>query len=72
MYFSVSTGVLHHLKIPQKGLNIVNEAQLEHGGAEFMVYGKIGRASVYMMQKLLRIVNHKEQVVSGEISPISK
>lgn len=65
--FSVSTGVLHHLKCPQRGLNIVNDAQLADGGAEFMVYGKIGRASVYLMQELLRIVNQEEQNVSVEI-----
>ena len=65
--FSLSTGVLHHLKSPQIGLNIVNEAQLEHGGAEFMVYGKIGRAGVYLMQELLRVVNKEEQGISGEV-----
>ena len=36
-----STGVLHHLKNPQKGLSIVSTTQLPHGGAEFMVYGTL-------------------------------
>ena len=65
--FSASTGVLHHLKSPQKGLKIVNDAQLKHGGAEFMVYGKIGRAAVYQMQELLRIINQEEPGLNGEI-----
>ena len=33
---AVSTGVLHHLKSPQKGLKIVNDAQTPDGGAEFI------------------------------------
>ena len=51
------TGVLHHLKNPQKGLNALNEIQSENGGAEFMVYGTIGRTGIYQIQNLLKIIN---------------
>ena len=66
--FAVSTGVLHHLKSSQKGLNIVNDVQLDYGGAELMVYGKYGRTSVYQIQELLRIINQKENGLSDEIT----
>ena len=64
----VSTGVLHHLKSPQNGLNIVNDAQLPHGGAEFMVYGTYGRIPIYWIQNVLRILNEREQVIEAELN----
>ena len=57
--FTVSTGVLHHLKKPQHGLRVVNDAQTEYGGAEFMLYGKYGRTSIYQIQELMRIINNE-------------
>ena len=60
-------GVLHHLKNPQKGLNIVNEAQSDHGGASLMVYGKYGRTGVYPIQYVLRILNHNDQAMNREL-----
>ena len=65
--FAASTGVLHHLKRPETGLKAINDAQLEHGGAEFMVYGKFGRVAVYQIQEILRIINLREEDFKSEI-----
>ena len=65
--FIVCAGVLHHLKNPQKGLNIMNKAQPEHGGAALFVYGKQGRIGVYQIQKLLRIINQPYKTMDIEV-----
>ena len=65
--FIGSTGVLHHLKCPQKGLNIVNDIQLSHGGAQFMVYGTYGRTGVYQIQELMQIINKQQTPMKTEL-----
>ena len=65
--FAVSTGVLHHLKSPKTGLRIVNDVQTEDGGAEFMLYGKVGRTSIYQIQEMLRIINNGIEDLEGEL-----
>ena len=64
----VSTGVLHHLKHPQKGLRVLQDAQLPSGGALLMVYGKLGRSGVYQIQELLRYVNKGELSIDNEVA----
>ena len=64
----VSTGVLHHLKNPQKGLNMLNDIEFEHGGAQFMVYGKYGRTGVYQVQELLRSINQQSQSIDDDLN----
>ena len=69
------TGVLHYLKKPQKGLNIVNDAQSDHGGASLMVhgkYGRTGRTGVYQIQYLLHILNHNDQAINSELKNAKK
>ena len=63
----VSTGVLHHLKHPQKGLRVLQDAQLPSGGALLMVYGKLGRSGVYQIQELLRYINTGESSIDSEV-----
>ena len=46
-------GVLHHLKSPQRGLNILNDIQSENGGGVISVYGRYARSGVYQIQDLL-------------------
>ena len=65
--FAVSTGVLHHLQSPKMGLRIVNDVQTQTGGAEFMLYGKYGRTSIYQIQELLRSINNGIEDLEGEI-----
>lgn len=64
----ISTGVLHHLKNPQKGLSMLNDIQFEHGGAKYMVYGKYGRTGVYQVQELLRSINQESHSIEDEIN----
>ena len=63
----ISTGVLHHLKDPQKGLRVLQDAQSSTGGALLMVYGKLGRAGIYQIQELLRYVNKGEESIGNEV-----
>ena len=62
------TGVLHHLKNPQKGLNSLNEIQSENGGAEYMVYGSIGRIGIYQIQNLLKMINEHGNTMKIELN----
>ena len=66
--FVSCTGVLHHLKSPQNGLNSIKDAQVHNGGAALMVYGKYGRMGVYQIQDLMRITNTNEDSMLVEIS----
>ena len=63
----VSTGVLHHLKNPQKGLRVLQDAQLPFGGALLMLYGKLGRSGVYQIQEVLRYINKGESSLENEV-----
>ena len=65
---SQSSGVLHHLKNPIKGLNILKDTSTRNGGMELMVYASYGRTAVYQMQKLLKVFNKEEQKISGELT----
>ena len=53
----ISSGVLHHLEDPQKGLDILSSLLKEDGFMSLMVYGKYGRTAVYQMQELLKRAN---------------
>ena len=53
----ISTGVLHHLKDPCRGLRIIKTIQTNSGGALLMLYAKYGRSGVYPIQKLLRLLS---------------
>ena len=63
----ISSGVLHHLKSPQKGLKIIQDIQPKKGGAALMVYGKYGRTGVYQIQHVLRIINQHGHQMKSEI-----
>ena len=53
----ISSGVLHHLEDPQKGLDTLSSVLKEDGFMSLMVYGKYGRTAVYQMQELLKRAN---------------
>ena len=61
------SGVLHHLKNPEKGLKITNDMQSTDGGADVMVYGKYGRTGVYILQTVLSIINKSERSLAKEL-----
>lgn len=50
----VSTGVLHHLPDPDAGLRALADVLDPQGSMAIMLYGKTGRAGVYMVQDILR------------------
>lgn len=47
-------GVLHHLKAPEAGLQVLAKQLKPNGGVGLMVYGEYGRRGVYETQALLR------------------
>ena len=51
------TGVLHHLKDPSFGLNILKDALVENGKLDIMVYAKYGRTAIYQIQHLMKLIN---------------
>jgi SAM-dependent methyltransferase len=50
----VSTGVLHHLPNPEAGLKALADVLDPSGSMAIMLYGKTGRAGVYLLQDILR------------------
>src|ERR1700752_1797563 len=50
----VSTGVLHHLPDPDAGLKALADVLDPSGSMAIMLYGKTGRAGVYLVQDILR------------------
>lgn len=50
----VSTGVLHHMADPLKGLTALKTVLAPEGAMFIMVYGAVGRAGVYLMQDVFR------------------
>ena len=65
--FISSTGVLHHLKSPQKGLKVLNGIQLEKGGAMISMYGKYARSGIYQLQDLMREIRLKKASMQIEL-----
>lgn len=54
--FIDTSGVLHHLPDPVKGLKALGGVLRPMGTIAVMVYGRYGRAGVYMMQELFRLL----------------
>jgi 2-polyprenyl-3-methyl-5-hydroxy-6-metoxy-1,4-benzoquinol methylase len=51
------TGVLHHLPEPEQGLAALRAALAPEGAMSLMLYGRMGRLSIYAGQELMRLVN---------------
>ena len=64
--FSCS-GVLHHLKSPVYGLNVLKDQLTNDGGTNIMVYGQYGRTGVYQIQKLMKLINTNSHEIKKEI-----
>jgi SAM-dependent methyltransferase len=52
----VCTGVLHHLRDPDTGLQALRSVLAPNGAIHLMVYAAYGRAGVYMMQEYCRLL----------------
>ena len=50
----ICTGVLHHLPDPDAGLKALADVLDPSGSMAIMLYGKTGRAGVYLLQDILR------------------
>ena len=51
------TGVLHHLPEPEHGLAALRSVLAPEGAMSLMLYGRMGRLSIYAGQELMRLVN---------------
>jgi len=51
------TGVLHHLDDPEMGLESLLSVLDTDGALNILVYGRYGRAAVYQLQDLMKIIN---------------
>ena len=51
------TGVLHHLPEPEQGLAALRAVLAPEGAMSLMLYGRMGRLSIYAGQELMRLVN---------------
>lgn len=56
----VSTGVLHHLPDPDRGLRSLRDVLAPHGVMSLMLYGQYGRLGVYMLQEVLRVLGSEQ------------
>jgi ubiquinone/menaquinone biosynthesis C-methylase UbiE len=54
-------GVLHHLADPDAGLKALVSVLKPDGAMSLMVYAPYGRAGIYVIQNLMRLVNGTEQ-----------
>ena len=63
----VSTGVLHHLPDPDKGLRSLRDVLAPHGVMTLMVYGQYARTGVYMVQELLRLFGAEQDAEGVEL-----
>jgi len=52
----VCTGVLHHLRDPDTGLQALRNVLAPNGAMHVMVYAAYGRAGIYMMQEYCRLL----------------
>ena len=65
--FMQCSGVLHHLKSPINGLNILKESLHLVGGIDLMVYGTYGRTGVYQLQHMLKMINYQTNDINDEL-----
>ncbi len=63
----VSTGVLHHLADPEVGMNVLTECLRRDGALAVMLYAKIGRIGVEMMQSVFRDLGLRQDEGSVKI-----
>lgn len=62
-----STGVLHHLPSPQKGLMALKEVLRPDGVINLMLYGKSLRMGVYVLQEFFREIKLEQSISDIEI-----
>jgi len=66
----ISTGVLHHLSDPPRGLRTLASVLKPDGAMFLMLYGLYGRLGVYVAQDLLRLLDNGES--QSERAPVAR
>ncbi len=66
--FVVSSGVLHHLPDPARGLKAIGDVLDPQGAVSVMVYGKYGRTGIYMLQEALRTIFEPQVPTADKIA----
>jgi ubiquinone/menaquinone biosynthesis C-methylase UbiE len=61
------SGVLHHLKSPSLGLNILKDCLITEGKMGLLVYAKYGRTGVYQVQRMMKMINYKNHEIKAEL-----
>ncbi len=61
------SGVLHHLKDPDEGLAALRSVLKDDGAMSIMVYGQVGRTTIYQVQEMMRIVNRNVEDMDEKI-----
>lgn len=56
------SGVLHHLKDPDAGLAALNAVLSDDGVMGLLLYGQYGRAGVYQMQEMMRLIGADDPI----------
>jgi SAM-dependent methyltransferase len=58
----VCTGVLHHLKNPEECINHMSSMLSDNGIMTIMLYNKIGRHGVYLLQEVVKILDLENSI----------
>jgi len=64
----VSSGVLHHLASPDEGLRQLRRVLAPHGVLSLMVYGTLGRESLYRMVRALDVLIPRDRPVAERLA----
>ena len=64
--FVESSGVIHHLKRPEYGLNTLKDLTFG-SGMNLMVYAQFGRTAIYMIQHLMRRINANTELMNEQL-----
>ena len=62
----ISSGVIHHLPDPAAGLRALRQVLRPLGSMWIMVYGRYGRAGVYLFQEMFRRLGFAPETVTPE------
>jgi SAM-dependent methyltransferase len=66
--FIISSGVLHHLSDPAKGLNALGEVLDPQGAISIMLYGRYGRIGINMLQEVIKLSCADEDSMPNRIA----
>ena len=65
-------GVLHHLEDSRQGLAALRSVLKDDGGMALLLYARAGRTAVYLMQELMRTINHNVSDLAAKVANTRK